>query len=803
MRTDVCNDSDPDKSRSAKAEPQGSAESSRPGVCCTQELSDDDKPRPRTESRAAAESSASLGSGPSPSAATVIVGRVIDPPDPDAENAPEPEPGARFGRYVILERLGQGGMGVVYGAYDSDLDRKVAIKILRTRGRLAEGVTEGRARLLREAKAMAKLQHPHVVAVHDVGTLGGRVFVAMEYVDGTTLTRWLKRQPRAWEDIRDVFVQAGQGLAAAHAAGLVHRDFKPDNVLVGKDGRVRVTDFGLARASETTEYEPMGSESGSVEASRAPAGGRDELTQPGLLMGTPPYMAPEHGLGNPVDHRMDQFSFCVALFEALYKRRPFRGRSRSDLKSAMEAGEIREVPRSSSVPKWLYTVAVRGLSARPTDRWKTMDELVAALRRRPWLRRRVVLGAGLAAGLAVGGLAFSLVTEDQCSGAEEHLTGIWDGPRRGEAREGLLASGRAHSEDSWARVERSIDRYSQHWVSMRHEACEATVDGEQSAELLDLRMACLDRRLGELDALVGVLAEADGETADGATWAAATLPPIEHCERADVLAAELQPPEDPSVAAALEDLRIELARAGMRARSGDADGVVVEVEQSVEAARALGDAPMTASALHLLGVVQDRMGEQAKARDSLSEAALMAAAGEHHRVAAAAATAMMDVVGPGDYKQGLLWGWYAEAAVERIGLGGPEEAAMLEGLGSVFAAHGKLDEARDHYDRAVVLRTRVQGDAHPAVAKALVARGDVLLDQGDFDGAAQSYERALDVTRVAYGASHPELVAVLERMATAADRSGDQEVAARHRETLRRLQHTVGAAEQHAFHSAP
>jgi tetratricopeptide (TPR) repeat protein len=774
-------------------------------VCSTQELSEDEKPgRARTESLAAADSSPSLSSGPSPSAATVIVGRVIDS-QPDAEHAPEPEPGARFGRYVILERLGQGGMGVVYGAYDSDLDRKVAIKILRTRGRLAEGVTEGRARLLREAKAMAKLQHPHVVAVHDVGTLGGRVFVAMEYVDGMTLTRWLKRQPRSWEEVRDVFVQAGEGLAAAHAAGLVHRDFKPDNVLVGKDGRVRVTDFGLARASETTDYEPLASDSdsGRVEVSRAPAGGRDELTQPGLLMGTPPYMAPEHGLAVPVDHRMDQFSFCVALFEALYKRRPFRGRSRTDLKKAMEAGEIREVPRTSSVPKWLHSVVVRGLSARPTDRWKTMDELVVALRRRPWLRRRAVLGAGLGAGLAIGGLAFGLDNDERCSGADQHLSGVWDGARRGEAREGLLASGRSHAEDSWARVERSIDRYADDWTAMRKQACEATAEGEQSAELLDLRMACLDRRLGELDALVDVLAHADAQTADGATWAAATLPPIGHCERADVLAAELQPHEDPSVAAALEDLRIELARAGMRARSGDPEGVLPEVEASVDKARSLGDAPMTASALHLLGVVQNTMGDSDKARDSLSEAALMAAAGEHHRVAAAAATAMMGVVGPGDYKQGLLWGWYAEAAVERIGMGGPEEAAMLEGLGSVFAAHGKLDEARDHYDRAVQLRSRVQGDAHPSVAKTLVARGDILLEQGDLSGATASYERALDVTRVAYGASHPELIAVLERIATAAEKSGNEDLAARHRESLRQLQHTVGAAERHAVHSAP
>jgi tetratricopeptide (TPR) repeat protein len=413
------------------------------------------------------------------------------------------------------------------------------------------------------------------------------------------------------------------------------------------------------------------------------------------------------------------------------------------------------------------------------------------------------MAGSLAAGVLAASLGFSLLGQEACTDSEAHLKGVWDGSRRVQAREGLLASGRPHSEDSWARVERSMDAYAARWVSMRTEACEATVAGEQSAELLDLRMACLDRRLGELDALVDVLSDADASTADGATWAAATLPPIEHCERADVLAAELQPPEDPAVAEALEQLRVELARAGIRARSGDPSQVLPEVETSVTKARDLGDAPMTANALHLLGVVQDRLGQSKDARDSLSEAALMAAAGEHHRVAAEAATAMMGVVGPEDYKQGLLWGWYAEAAVERIGMGGPEEAAMLEGLGAVFAAHGKLDEARDHYDRAVELRTRVLGEMHPTVARALLARGDVLRDQGDLSAASKSYQRALEVTRVAYGASHPELIGVLQRAVATAEKSGDSELAAQHRRSLEQLVHAVGTGEGHTRHSAP
>ncbi|HET6583005.1 MAG TPA: serine/threonine-protein kinase, partial [Nannocystaceae bacterium] len=225
--------------------------------------------------------------------------------------------GTTLGRYVVLERIGSGGMGVVYAAYDPQLDRKVALKLLHAREE-RDGDSGGRARVLREAQAMARLSHPNVVAVHDVGVVDDTLFVAMEFVEGVTLGHFIAAGSRRWNEVLDVFEPAGRGLAAAHAAGLVHRDFKPDNVMIGNDGRVRVMDFGLARAAaEITTESSEGSGGSIVELS-----GVDRLTRTGALVGTPAYMAPELLAGGNADARSDQFAFCVALHRALYGTAP-------------------------------------------------------------------------------------------------------------------------------------------------------------------------------------------------------------------------------------------------------------------------------------------------------------------------------------------------------------------------------------------------------------------------------------------------------------------------------------------------
>jgi len=327
-------------------------------------------------------------------------------------DVPEEElkPGSPLGRYVVRERLGAGGMGVVYEAYDPELNRKIAIKLVRPGASGSISASEGRARLMREAQAMAQLSHPNVIAVHDVGTFGDQVFIAMEYVEGRTLTHWLAEQKRPWRAIVNMFVHTGRGLAAAHAAGILHRDFKPDNVLVGKDGRPRVLDFGLARA---LFGEP---EKGALddELAKADADGPSNLaplavvlTRPGRLMGTPAYMAPEQLMGERVDEKADQYSFCAALFQGLYGILPFNPDNFGALLEQIRLRKVNEVPNSNSVPPSVHRALLRGLSPNPVDRFSSMEALLEKLeRQRAVPRRQKLTVAGFVVVMSILGALF-------------------------------------------------------------------------------------------------------------------------------------------------------------------------------------------------------------------------------------------------------------------------------------------------------------------------------------------------------------------------------------------------------------
>ena len=326
----------------------------------------------------------------------------------------DPAPG-KLGRFNVLRTLGEGGMGVVYAAYDEELDRKIAIKVLRDS---SQG-SDARARMLREAQAMARLSHPNVVQVHDVGEHAGQIYVAMEFVKGTTLRAWLEEQPRTWQQIRDMFVQAGRGLAAAHAEGIVHRDFKPDNVLVGTDGRARVADFGLAGAG--------GPPPGASGEAPVPSLGRGSafstsLTMAGTIMGTPAYMSPEQHNGAATDARSDQFSFCVALWGAVYGQQPFAGESVIDLAEAVTTGALVEPTSRGQVPDWLHAALLRGLATEPAARFATIDALLAAITvdlaaPRVAGRWRWITAALVAAALTAGG--FTLATRERDPTIEE------------------------------------------------------------------------------------------------------------------------------------------------------------------------------------------------------------------------------------------------------------------------------------------------------------------------------------------------------------------------------------------------
>ncbi len=296
------------------------------------------------------------------------------PPSRTAETepaAPAREVPQLIGRYEVIGIIGQGGMGVVVKAHDPQLVRTVAIKLVRPRRGPKATAEEDRARLLREARALAALSHPNVVPVYDVGEHGDSLFVAMQFIGGANMKAWLEREKPGWKRVLGVMRAAGRGLAAAHAAGIVHRDFKPANVLVGDDGRVRVVDFGLARARVDVVADTVPDE-------HAVLGG---VTQAGVLVGTPAYMAPEQFGGAVGDATADQYSFCVSMFEALYGMQPFDSSDLRSMVTLKKTGRIAERPPGTEVPDDLHAAIVRGLSVDPAQRFASMPDLLRELRR--------------------------------------------------------------------------------------------------------------------------------------------------------------------------------------------------------------------------------------------------------------------------------------------------------------------------------------------------------------------------------------------------------------------------------------
>ncbi|MBN1770567.1 MAG: serine/threonine protein kinase, partial [Deltaproteobacteria bacterium] len=379
----------------------------------------------------------------------------------DAEPSAGPIHGTKVGRFTILEPLGTGSTGCVFSAYDPELDRKVALKVLRgdypveqrlhlaaasTVGGDETGESSGAAdgpvqarqqRLLREARALAKLSHPNVITAYDVGLHGNDVFIAMQHVDGCTLRRWLETR-RTAPEVLEVLARAGAGLAAAHRAGLVHRDFKPDNVMIGRDDRVYVLDFGLVRDFTAQDLDPP-----AVDGTPGPEA-VSRLTATGSVIGTPAYMAPEQYLGRPADARSDQFSFCVSLYEALFGQRPFAGATPAEIGRKMLDGEAPTIPSHRDVPARVRRAVARGLERDPERRWPSMDDLLLELAagRRRW-STAVLAAVAVALVLGSGALLLGRSATDpaaDCAAAGDRLRGVWDDRVRAHVRDAFAAS---------------------------------------------------------------------------------------------------------------------------------------------------------------------------------------------------------------------------------------------------------------------------------------------------------------------------------------------------------------------------
>ena len=451
------------------------------------------------------------------------------------------ERGGRLDRYVVLETLGKGGMGVVLAAYDPKLDRRVALKLLRQRS----NNPENHARMLREAQALAKLSHPGVVSVYDVGEVNGQVFIAMEFIDGPDLRRWLREEKRSTQAIVSVFRGAAMGLQAAHDVGIVHRDFKPDNVLIGSDGKPRVTDFGLALEAHTLIPVGPGPSSTPVDL---------RLTETGMVMGTPAYMSIEQHRGLPTDPRSDQFAFCVSFFEALYGIRPFSGTNGNEYCAAIERAELPLPATPVSVPRRVHRAIVRGLSAKPDERFPSMRALLRALSP-PTRNRRTWLLGGLG-GLALGATAVVLADppEQPCSTFDARIADAYGTDDTRRILAAFTATGLPYAQSSFDATRRTLDGFAERWVESAEEACMAHERGEQSDRLFDLRMRRLERSLQRLEATTEALADANEASVEVAPQLAARLPPLDACSNIDQLAQRGFVPETAEQRADAEEL---------------------------------------------------------------------------------------------------------------------------------------------------------------------------------------------------------------------------------------------------------
>jgi tetratricopeptide (TPR) repeat protein len=682
------------------------------------------------------------------------------------------------GRYQLRGVIGTGGMGRVYGAHDPELNRDVAIKLLRADADPA--AANLRARLLREAQVMARLSHPNVVAVHDVGLHRNQVFIAMEMVDGRSLRDWVADEKPAWRAIVAAYRQAGQALAATHAVGIVHRDFKPDNALIDKSGRVRVLDFGLARLDtiDTPHVKP-GSAS---DSATGPANTTiTSLTRTGTFIGTPAYMAPEQHGGQPAGAAADQFSFCVSLYEALWRERPFVGENLAELAHSVSTGQVQE-PKNGTVPRWLYDVLAKGLRPKPDDRYPSMDALLAALDRDPARVRRTWMIAAAMLGLivlAAGTMIRAQAQSRMCRGAVAKMAGVWDPDRRQAVHKAFAATGKPFAEAVFNTTARILDDYERAWANMYTDSCEATrARGEQSEAVMELRMECLDRRRQVVHALVNVFANADGQVAQRAAQAASSLPGLDECKNADALRQVMPPPATREVHEPVAALRARLAEASARRFAGQYSQAFELAQSVVRDARALGYPPLLAEALSMSGSLESANGHPEAAFATLLDAIVEAEVGRHDLVLAKAMMQLTWHLGEqARFVEAHSYSRLGRAALARAG-GDPELALLFDqGEAIVFDEEGRPDQALALFDQVLPGLERLFGPESPRVGSALIDMGVAYDTKGDPDQAMRHYQRAIAIYEKAYGTGHPSVGLAFNNLGVALLQKGDNQAA--------------------------
>jgi tRNA A-37 threonylcarbamoyl transferase component Bud32/tetratricopeptide (TPR) repeat protein len=658
------------------------------------------------------------------------------------DRVPDELPGAGD-RYELHGVVGTGAMSVVYAATDRVLDRKVAFKVLR------DPEPEQAARLQREAQAMAKLAHPNVVPVHDVGVAAGRMFLTAELVSGCTLAAWLAKAPRTWREIVDVFVQAGRGLAAAHAADIAHRDFKPSNVLVGDDGRVRVADFGLARRAPSA--------AATTDLARSSAG----------LVGTPIYMAPEQLAGATADARSDQFSFCVALCEALYGARPFAATDLDGLRAAIARGPV--IPNRRSVPRALRRIVLRGLATDPAERHPSIEAVCAALVRVRDRPRRIAIGIGASALVVVVACVVLFASrrggESECRAPS--WSGIWDPVREVRIAIAFAATRSPGAEAATRTVSAGLAGATEAWSRAYVGACEAR--RVRSARVQDLAMACLADHRARLQALTDVLIAANATVVTHAALALDQLGDAAECGDARRLLDRPDLPADPHARETVAALRAELARArALQAAGKPQEALALAIARGPEV-KAAGYRPLDAELAVELGTLYADVADAKHAEATLLDAIAAAQAAGDAAATATAATQLARVLGDQEqrFAEAHRWTNLASGAVERLGGDRTLAANLAMTLGALALAEGDAPEARAQYRRARGLFEQLAGDrdARYAIATHGVGLGE--LRGGNAKAALVEFDRARALLEPLLGPWHPRMAELLGDRASA------------------------------------
>jgi serine/threonine protein kinase/tetratricopeptide (TPR) repeat protein len=703
----------------------------------------------------------------------------------DAPRSSDPLPtGATIGRYRLVAMVGLGGMGIVYAAEDPELQRRVAVKVLRTQGQ--GDVSALSQRLLREARALAKLSHPNVIPVYDVGTWNDRVFVAMEFVDGWTLGKWLAEHPRTWTSIAPMVLAAGRGLAAAHEAGFVHRDLKPDNILVSRSGRVFVTDFGLARWAEAATVQPSASSPAGwtiaehttgVEAqpSTGPGAGPDTgpgsdahtqpepfatLTRSGAFVGTPAYMAPEQFAAQHVGAAADQFAFCVVVWEALFGKRPFEGRTLGALAQAVYEADPPAFPSGVPVPRSVKAALLRGLAKRPEDRHPSMAALLQALEptRRAWVPWTT---AGAIAAVSVVATLLSTKQDASATSAPcSNLPGLaeeWGEGRSTAIAAAFAQTGARYAEPTSARTIAELDAYAQAWASRELEICEAQQQGSVDLGRTAMRLDCLDRSRELFSSIVDGLEQADVPLVDRAVRVVTGLPDLGSCVDDARLVAESKPTPPPERSAEVEAVRAALLEADAELQLGRYAAGLQRVDAEVERTGALGFQPLVAEVAYTRGRLLSNLARNDEAAVELERAELEATASRHAQIAAKAAIVQVYVMGRRRDEWPVIAAMVkrAEAEGQAARLAPGERAALYinAAVGAYYA--GELEIAEAQSKRALELIDR---DAEPLRwAAASLNLASYMRKRGAIETALPTIRAVIDVYTAELGRVHPDV----------------------------------------------